>query len=135
MTIRKGLLALCMVGFLVVSALSMVGHDVYLPGSFLGELSGNEGGRLVVIRSAVFLTMAFFIFRHLRNKRPLSSVAPVQVFVNSPVGRRRVSTTVFCRILDRLVDHGRLVRVVCFAVFRKSRRIPAYFQKRLVAPG
>ena len=83
MTIRKGLLALCMVGFLVVSALSMVGHDVYLPGSFLGELTGNEGGRLVVIRSAVFLTMAFFIFRHLRNKRPLSSVAPVQVFVNS----------------------------------------------------
>jgi hypothetical protein len=27
--------------------------------------------------------MAFFIFRHLRNKRPLSSVVPVQVFVNS----------------------------------------------------
>jgi hypothetical protein len=54
-----------------------------LPGSVLEELTGNEGGRLVVIRSAVFLTMAFFIFRHLRNKRPLSSVAPVQVFVNS----------------------------------------------------
>lgn len=83
MTIRKAILALCMVGLLVVSALSMVGQDFYLPGSFLGELTGNGGGRLVVIRSAVFLTMAFFIFRHLRNKRPLSSVAPVQVFVNS----------------------------------------------------
>jgi hypothetical protein len=83
MTIRKAILALCMVGFLVVSALSIVGQDIYLPGAFLGELTGNGGGRLVVIRSAVFLTMAFFIYRHLRNKRPLSSVAPVQVFVNS----------------------------------------------------
>ena len=27
--------------------------------------------------------MAFFILRHLRNKRPRSSIAPVQVFVNS----------------------------------------------------
>jgi hypothetical protein len=27
---------------------------------------------LAVIRAAAFLTMAFFIFRHLRNKRPLS---------------------------------------------------------------
>ena len=63
MTIRKAILALCMVGFLVVSALSMVGQDFYLPGSFLGELTGNGGGRLVVIRSAVFLTMAFFIFK------------------------------------------------------------------------
>ena len=48
MTIRKAILALCMVGFLVVSALSMVGQDFYLPGSFLGELTGNGGGRLVV---------------------------------------------------------------------------------------
>ena len=62
MTIRKGILALCMVDFLVVSALSMVGHDIYLPRSVLGELTGNEGGRLVVIRSAVFLTMAFLFF-------------------------------------------------------------------------
>lgn len=82
MSIRKALLALSMVGFLVVGALSMVGQDIYLPGALLGELTGEEGGRLVVIRSAVFLTMAFFILRHLRNKRPLSSVAPVQVFVN-----------------------------------------------------
>ena len=44
MTIRKELLALWMFGFLVVSALSMVRHDVYLPGSVLGELTGNEGG-------------------------------------------------------------------------------------------
>lgn len=82
MSIRKALLALSMVGFLVVGALSMVGQDIYLPGALLGELTGEEGGRLMVIRSAVFLTMAFFILRHLRNKRPLSSVAPVQVFVN-----------------------------------------------------
>jgi hypothetical protein len=82
MSIRKALLALSMVGFLVVGALSMVGQDIYLPGALLRELTGKEGGRLVVIRSAVFLTMAFFILRHLRNKRPLSSVAPVQVFVN-----------------------------------------------------
>ena len=82
MTIRKTLLALCMVGFVVLSVLSIAGHDVYLPGTLLGELSGNEAGRLVVIRSSLFLTLAFFIFRHLRNKRPLSSIAPLQVFVN-----------------------------------------------------
>lgn len=59
MTIRKWLLALCVVGFLVVSALSMVRHDVYLPGSVLGELTGNEGGRLVVIRSSACFDYRF----------------------------------------------------------------------------
>ena len=59
MTIGKELLALWMVGFLVVSALSMVRHDVYLPGSVLGELTGNEGGRLVVIRSSACFDYRF----------------------------------------------------------------------------
>ena len=83
MTFRKAILAVCMVGLLAVAALSVIGQDVYLPGSLLGELTDEKGGRLVVIRSAAFLTMAFFILRHLRNKRPRSSIAPVQVFVNS----------------------------------------------------
>lgn len=82
MSVRKGLLALAMVGFIVVGFMSLLGYDVYLPSGVFDELQATETGRLAVIRAAVFLTMAFFIFRHLRNKRPLSSVAPVQVFVN-----------------------------------------------------
>jgi drug/metabolite transporter (DMT)-like permease len=82
MSARKGLLALAMVGFIVVGVMSLLGYDVFLPGTMLGEPQASETGRLAVIRAAAFLTMAFFIFRHLRNERPLSSVAPVQVFVN-----------------------------------------------------
>lgn len=82
MSVRKVLLALAMLGFLVVGVMSGAGVDVFLPGTVLGDLQVSELGRLSVIRAATFLTMAFFIFRHLRNKRPLSSVAPVQVFVN-----------------------------------------------------
>lgn len=82
MTIRKAILAVCMLGFLVFSVSSMFGVEWFLPGVILGEITGNQTERLAVIRAATFLTMAFFIFRHLRNKRPLSAVAPVQVFVN-----------------------------------------------------
>jgi hypothetical protein len=82
MNMRKVLLALAMVGFLVVGLMSLAGYDVFLPGAVSGELQASEPGRLIAIRAAAFLTMAFFIFRHLRQKRPLSSVAPVQVFVN-----------------------------------------------------
>lgn len=83
MTFRKAILALCMVGCLAAAAVSVMGQDVYLPGSMLGELTGEKGSSLAVIRPAIFLTLAFFILRHLRSKRPRSSIAPVQVFVNS----------------------------------------------------
>ena len=43
MTFRKAILALCMVGLLAVAALSVIGQDVYLPGSLLGELTGEKG--------------------------------------------------------------------------------------------
>ncbi len=82
MSVRKVLLALAMLVCLVVGVMSAAGFDVFLPGTVLGDLQVSEVGRLSVIRAATFLTMAYFIFRHLRNKRPLSSVAPVQVFVN-----------------------------------------------------
>ena len=82
MSVRKGLLALAMVVFIVVGLMSLAGYDVFLPGAVFGEAQASETGRLAVIRAASFLTMAYFIFRHLRNKRPLSSVAPVQVFIN-----------------------------------------------------
>ena len=79
---RKGVLALIMIGLIAVSALSLVGYDLYLPSTLFVESGRGDSERLVVIRSAVFLTMAFFIYRHLSRKRPLSSVAPLQVFVN-----------------------------------------------------
>lgn len=82
MSVRKGLLALALVGFIVVGLMSLVGYDVFLPGTVLEDSGESESGRLAVIRGAVFLTMAFFIFRHLRNKRPLSSAAPLEVFLN-----------------------------------------------------
>ncbi len=79
---RKGVLALIMIGLVGVSGLSLVGYDLYLPSTLLAESGLDSSERLVAIRSAVFLTMAFFIYRHLSRKRPLSSVAPLQVFVN-----------------------------------------------------
>ena len=82
MSVRKVLLALAMLGFLVVGVMSGAGVDVFLPSAESGDVRVAEVGRLVVVRAAMFLTLAYFIFRHLRNKRPLSSVAPVQVFVN-----------------------------------------------------
>ena len=71
-----------MVVFIVMGLMSLAGYDVPLPGAVFGEAQASETGRLAVIRTASFLTMAYFIFRHLRNKRPLSFAAPVQVFVN-----------------------------------------------------
>ena len=38
--------------------------------------------RLLSVRSATFMTMAYFIINHLRQKKPLSSVSPVFVFIN-----------------------------------------------------
>ena len=38
--------------------------------------------RLLSVRSAAFLTIAYFIINHLRQKKPLSSVSPVFVYVN-----------------------------------------------------
>ena len=38
--------------------------------------------RLQIVRAAAFMTMAYFIFQYLRNRRPLSSVVPVLVFTN-----------------------------------------------------
>jgi hypothetical protein len=35
MSVRKGLLALAMVGFIVVGLMSLLGNDVYLPGTVL----------------------------------------------------------------------------------------------------
>ena len=38
--------------------------------------------RLQIVRAASFMTMAYFIFKSLRNRKPLSSVVPVLVFNN-----------------------------------------------------
>ena len=38
--------------------------------------------RLQIVRAASFITMAYFIFKYLRNRKPLSSVVPVLVFIN-----------------------------------------------------
>ena len=83
MTFRKAILAVCMVGLLAVAALSVIGQDVYLPGSLLGELTGGKGWSLSGHTIGGLPHDGVFILRHLRNKRPRSSIAPVQVFVNS----------------------------------------------------
>ena len=38
--------------------------------------------RLLSVRSAAFMTIAYFIINHLRQKKPLSSVSPVFVYAN-----------------------------------------------------
>ena len=38
--------------------------------------------RLEIVRGASCMTMAYFIFKYLRNRKPLSSVVPVLVFIN-----------------------------------------------------
>ena len=38
--------------------------------------------RLLSVRSAVFMTLAYYIVNHLRKKKPLSSVSPILVFIN-----------------------------------------------------
>ncbi|OUX22341.1 MAG: hypothetical protein CBE15_08695 [Euryarchaeota archaeon TMED255] len=38
--------------------------------------------RLLSVRSAAFMTIAYFIINHLRQKKPLSSVTPVFVYAN-----------------------------------------------------
>ena len=37
---------------------------------------------LQIVRAASFMTMAYFIFKYLRNRKPQSSVVPVLVFTN-----------------------------------------------------
>ena len=38
--------------------------------------------RLQIVRAASLMTMAYFIFKYLRNRKPLSSLVPVLVFTN-----------------------------------------------------
>ena len=46
----------------------------------IGDLASH---RLLSVRSAAFMTIAYFIINHLRQKKPLSSVTPVFVYANS----------------------------------------------------
>ena len=52
--------------------------------------------RLQIVRAAAFMTMAYFIFKYLRNRRPLSSVVPVLVFTNFLITGGGAVLSLFC---------------------------------------
>ena len=36
--------------------------------------------RAVTVRSAIFLTLSYFVINYLRNRKPLSSIVPIMIF-------------------------------------------------------
>ena len=86
MRIVQAVLVILMIWLMVASFLPIAGWSLYLP--FKIEELDLSGAylRLVTIKSAAFMTMAYSIYNYLRHRRPLSSVAPLLVFSNFVVG-------------------------------------------------
>lgn len=82
MTLIRGILILLMLWLMLSACIAPFGYFWSLPwGLDRLELTGNQM-RFMAIRSATFLTLAYFILNYLRHRRPLSSVAPLLVFNN-----------------------------------------------------
>ena len=73
------LLLLWMIPASVIPIFDLVIWFPYVTSVPIDDLASH---RLLSVRSAAFMTIAYFIINHLRQKKPLSSVSPVFVYGN-----------------------------------------------------
>jgi len=89
LSLFRGIIIALGIYFLVASMLPIIGYQIYLYGPLRVSTINLVAGELfflVVIKSSSLMTMNFFILNYLRNRRPLSSVAPLLVFCNFIIG-------------------------------------------------
>ena len=70
----------------IASILPLFGWQLFIYGPFKLEAFDPIVGNalfLVITKSASFMTLSFFAFNYLQNRKPLSSVAPLFVYSNS----------------------------------------------------
>jgi hypothetical protein len=91
MTVIRGILIALMLWLTLSALMAPFGYFLVLPWGFDRiDLIGSQL-RFMAIRSATFLTLAYFIFNYLRHRKPLSSVAPLLVFNNFLIAVSTVS--------------------------------------------
>lgn len=71
------LVIICLWGVLLAMA-PVFGIEFYFPYIGKGTLdSAQQIERLLVLRSATFMTILYFTFKYFTNRKPLSSVSPI----------------------------------------------------------
>ena len=85
MSIFRGFIGLLGLYLLIASILPLFGWQLFIYGPFKLEAFDPIVGSalfLVITKSASFMTLTFFAFNYLQNRKPLSSVAPLLVYSN-----------------------------------------------------
>ena len=81
MRIEKLLLVIICLWAVILAIAPVLGIDFYFP--FIGEGTldlTQQVERLLVLRSASFMTIVYFTFKYFTNRKPLSSVSPILVW-------------------------------------------------------
>lgn len=81
----RGFIILLGLYLLAASILPLFGWQLFLYGPLTLEAFPIEVGNrlfLIINKSASFMTLNFFALNYLRNRKPLSSVAPLLVYCN-----------------------------------------------------
>ena len=83
-TMPKVIMGILCIWLSVVAILPLFGYNIIAAELMAIEHFNpeRESYYLYVVRSATFMMLAFFGLNYLRRRRPLSSVAPLLVFVN-----------------------------------------------------
>ena len=85
MSIFRGFIVLLSLYLLIASILPLFGWQLFMYGPFKLDAFDPIVGNalfLVITKSASFMTLSFFAFNYLQNRKPLSSVAPLLVYSN-----------------------------------------------------
>ena len=85
MSIFRGFIVLLSLYLLIASILPLFGWQLFIYGPFKLDAFDPIVGNalfLVITKSASFMTLTFFAFNYLQNRKPLSSVAPLLVYSN-----------------------------------------------------
>ena len=78
----KILMVLLLLWMIPASVIPIFDLVIWFPNVTSVPIDDLASHRLLSVRSAAFMTIAYFIINHLRQKKPLSSVSPVFVYVN-----------------------------------------------------
>ena len=85
MSIFRGFIVLLGLYLLIAGILPLFGWQLFIYGPFKLEAFDPIVGNalfLIINKSSSFMTLSFFAFNYLQNRKPLSSVAPLLVYSN-----------------------------------------------------
>lgn len=81
MRLEKILLVIICLWGIALAMAPVFGIEFYFPSIGKGGLdSAEQIQRLLVLRSASFMTIVYFTFKYFTNRKPLSSVSPILVW-------------------------------------------------------